>query len=441
MSDQQLPHDLQAERALLGSILIDPDMFWAVSHIVSQNDFYHGVNGAIFAGIADLGHNNTPIDFITLGEHLRAKKNPIPDIDSILIGLLDEVPTSINAEHYGRIVADMATRRRLIRSAGEFAGAAYDLSIPVDEAVSKAETAVSNVTDKISGNEIEPAKEGMRRLLDEITDRVNSGGIVTGLSTGFHDLDKLIRLQRDQLVLLAGRPGMGKSVAENEIALSVAKNGGRVFRVNLEMGRDETYTRGIATLSRVPFNDIKNGNLDGDNYGRVMESMGHFSGYPMWVDDTPTITPSQLESRARYLYNRFGLDLITIDYVQLLTPNRTYGTRNDDIGSISRALKNLAKSLHIPILCLAQLSRAVENRQDKRPVLSDLRDSGSLEQDADAVIFIYRDDYYNPDDSERPNITELNIAKHRHGPTGTIDLYWHSKLPALRNLQTERIAL
>jgi replicative DNA helicase len=249
-------------------------------------------------------------------------------------------------------------------------------------------------------------------------------------------------LNRSDLIILAARPAMGKTSLQNAIALTAARrHGKRVAMFNLEMSGEQLVQRMISAETRIDSQRLRRGDLQEHEWPIFMEAIGRLSETRIFIDDTPSITPNQLRTKCRRLYAEHGLDLIMIDYLQLMQAERSTNNRVQEISEISRALKGLARELDVPVLALAQLSRAVEQRQEKRPLLSDLRDSGSIEQDADIVMFIYRDEYYNPDTTERPNIAEINVAKHRNGPTGTIDLYWHGKLATFRNLQRQEINL
>jgi replicative DNA helicase len=288
-----------------------------------------------------------------------------------------------------------------------------------------------------------PVKQIAGEYLDRIQRLMEQGDDVIGVPTGFTDLDRLLGgLNRSDLLILAARPGMGKTSLQNAIALTAAmRYGKRVAMFNLEMSGEQLVQRMIAAETRIDSQRLRRGQLHEHELPIFMEAIGRLSETRIFIDDTPSITTNQLRTKCRRLYAEHGLDLVIIDYLQLMSAEHSTNNRVMEISEISRGLKGLARELDVPVLAAAQLSRAVEQRQDKHPQLSDLRDSGSIEQDADIVMFIYRDEYYNPDTTERPNIAELTIAKHRNGPTGVIDLYWHSKLATFRNLQRQEINL
>ena len=419
MTDRPLPHNVEAERAVLGGLLIDATAFYDVAPFLTARDFFSGNHAAIFDAMTTLMRRDMPLDHVTIAQELRGK--PIADLDGLLVSLALAVPSSVMTRHYGQIVAELSRRRALIRAGGAIASAAWDEAQTIDAVTADANRALF---DAITAHETRgtiSAKEMTARMLDRLED-----GPRAGLATGLVDLDRVLDgLHRTDLYILAGRPGMGKSSMEGSIARHVALHGGTVVRFNLEMGREQMLYRDVSALSRVDFQKIRRNDLNEHERLEVAQALGKLSECAMFYDDTPAISPLQLESRCRQLAMGRDVDLITVDYMQLMKPDTSYGNRVQDVGAVSRALKGLAKSLDVPILALAQLSRAVEQRADKRPQLADLRDSGEIEQDADAVIFAYRDDYYY-EDSATPNQIELIVSKHRHGANGTVRLYWNA---------------
>ncbi|MEJ2746532.1 MAG: replicative DNA helicase [Anaerolineae bacterium] len=398
------PHSVEAEEAVLGSLLIDPDAIFEVANFLRPDAFYRAQNRWIFEAILDLSDRREPLDLITLTEELR-RREQLEDAggEGYIIGLINAVPTSINARNYGKLVEAASLRRKMIGAAGTIANLAYDEAEDVNVVIDRAEQALFSISEERTTRDLVPIKQIARDYLERIEELNARGEDVIGVPTGFVDLDRLLGgLNKSDLLIVAARPGMGKTSLQNSIALTAA------------------------TRHEWPI---------------FMEAVGRLSETRIFIDDTPSITPLQLRTKCRRLYAEHGLDLVMIDYLQLMQTERSINNRVQEISEISRALKGLARELDVPVLAAAQLSRAVEQRQDKRPLLSDLRDSGSIEQDADIVMFIYRDEYYNPDTTERPNIAEINIAKHRNGPTGTIDLYWHGKLATFRNLQRQEINL
>ncbi len=438
------PHNLEAEEAVLGSLLIDPDAIYDVANFLHPRDFYKVQNGWIYEAILALNERREPLDLLTLTDELR-RREQLEEIggEAVIIGLVNAVPTSVNAAHYGRIVEAASTRRQLINAASAIANLAYEEAEDISIVIDRAEQALFSVSEERTTRDLIPISQIARDYLERIEALTERGEDIIGVPTGFSDLDRLLGgLNKSDLLILAARPGMGKTSLQNAIALTAAaRYGKRVAIFNLEMSGEQLVQRMLSAETRIDSQRLRRGQLQEHEWPIFMEAIGRLSQTRIFIDDTPSITPNQLRTKCRRLYAEHGLDLIMIDYLQLMVTERGNNNRVQEISEISRGLKGLARELDVPVLAAAQLSRAVEQRQDKRPLLSDLRDSGSIEQDADIVMFIYRDEYYNPDTTERPNIAELNIAKHRNGPTGTIDLYWHSKLATFRNLQRQEINL
>jgi replicative DNA helicase len=440
MTDEKLPpHNQEAETAVLGGVLIDNDVFHEISDVLSHEDFYIGKNKTIYKAMADMLRDSVAVDFVTLLEVLR--RRGLVD-EPYIIDLINAVPTSINTRNYARIVRDLSIKRRLISAGQKIAQCGFDESTPTDQIVASAEAALFEVTEKAVNRSISDAKTGMHFLFEETQNRANNGAKPVGLPTGFTDLDKILKgLDKQAVHLLAGRPGMGKSSLERAIVLNAAKNGKRVVSFNLEMGREQIWRRTVSIETGIPLERIKDGNLMEHEWKLFGDAVGRLAEYQMWLDDDAGATLSQITAKCRRLHAEYGLDLITIDYVGLMRTDSKYVNRVQEIGEISRGIKRLAKSLNVPIIALAQLNRGLESRQDKRPELSDLRDSGDLEQDADVVMFVYRDEYYNPDDTDRPNVAEILVKKNRDGVTGQADLYWNGKSVQFKNLARQEINL
>jgi replicative DNA helicase len=438
------PHSVESEEAVLGSLLIDPDAIFDVSTFLKAEAFYRQQHRWIYEAILDLYNQREPVDLITVTEQLR-KQERLEEAggESYIIGLLNTVPTSVNARSYGRIVEAAALRRRLIQAASTIANLAYDEAEDIAVVIDRSESALFSVSESRAARDLIPVKDIAREYMDHVQELSARGADVTGIPTGFTDLDRLLGgMNKSDLVILAGRPGMGKTAMQIGFALNAGRRyGRRVAMFNLEMSGEQLVARMIAAETKIDSQRLRRGQLQEHEWPIFYEAIGRLSEARIFIDDMPSITPMQLRTKCRRLYAEHGLDMIIIDYLQLMSAEHTTNNRVQEISEISRSLKGLARELNVPVVALAQLSRAVEQRQDKRPMLSDLRDSGSIEQDADIVMFIYRDEYYNPDTTERPNIAELNVAKHRHGPTGVVDLYWHSQLATFRNLQRQEIQL
>jgi len=445
MSDTERlpPHSIEAEEAVLGSLLIDPDAIFEVAGFLKPEAFYRVHNRWIYDAIVTLNERHEAIDFITLTEELR-RREQLEEVggEAYLIGLLNVVPTAVNTRTYARAVEAAATRRKLITAAGTIADLAFDESEEIEQVIDRAEHTLFGVSEERTTRDLVAIKQIARSYLERVEELHQRGEDVIGVPTGFTDLDRMLGgLNRSDLIIIAARPGMGKTSLQNAMALTAARHyHKRIAMFNLDMSAEQLVQRMISAETRIDSQRLRRGALADQEWPIFMQAIGHLSETRIFIDDTPSITPMQLRTKCRRLYSEHGIDLIMIDYLQLMQTEYRSNNRVTEISEISRGLKGLARELDVPVVAAAQLSRAVEQRQDKRPMLSDLRDSGSIEQDADVVMFIYRDEYYN-EGTDRPNIAEVNVAKHRNGPTGTVDLFWHGKLATFRNLQRKEIAL
>lgn len=442
--ERPLPHSADAEEAVLGSLLIDPDAIFDVSGFLRPEAFYRSQNRWIYEAILGLYEQRIPLDLVTLTEELRRREH-LEDIggEPYLVSLINVVPTSINAEAYGRVVEATSLRRKLIQVAGSIARLAFNEAEDINVVLDRSEAALFAISEKRTDRDLKPVKEIASNYLDRIEKLRERGDEFIGIPTGFTDLDRMLGgLNRSDLIIIAARPGMGKTALQNAIALTAARRyDKRVAMFNLEMSSEQLVQRMIAAETRIDSQRLRRGEMREDEWAIFLESIGRLSESNIFIDDTPAITPMQLRTKCRRLHAENGLDLVMIDYLQLMQAEHQSNNRVQEVSEISRQLKGLARELDVPVLAAAQLSRAVEQRQNKRPQLSDLRDSGSIEQDADVVMFIYRDEYYNPETTERQNIAEISVAKHRNGPTGTVDLFWHGSLATFRNLTRQEIDL
>ena len=442
--DRLPPHSAEAEEAILGSLLIDPDAILEVASFLKPEAFYRDQNKWIYQAILDLHEAREPLDFITLADTLR-KRSQLEDVggEAYLISLLNAVPTSVNARSYGRIVEAAAVRRRMLTAASSIASLAYDEDENVNVILDRAEQALFSISEERTTRDLVPVRDIARDYLDRVEELHARGDEMIGVPSGFTDVDKMLGgLNKSDLLIVAARPGMGKTSFLLGMALHAGlRHGKRIAMFNLEMSGEQLVQRMIAAETRIDSQRLRRGRLYENEWPIFLEAVGRLSEMRVFIDDTPAVTPLQLRTKCRRLYAEHGLDLVMVDYLQLMQAEYTSNNRVQEISEISRSLKALARELDVPVVTASQLSRAVENRQEKRPQLSDLRDSGSIEQDADVVMFIYRDEYYNPDTTDRPNIAEISVAKHRNGPTGAVDLYWHGKLATFRNLQRQEIKL
>ena len=422
------PHSIEAEQAVLGAMLMNKDAVMIVSEIITGEDFYQTAYGILSDPIVDLFKAGRPVDLITLQEHLKEKDVP-PEVSSMEYAreLLEGAVTSANVKYYAEIVKDKAVLRRLIRINESIANTCYLENKPLEEILETTEKQVFELVERGNSQEYVPIRDVVLNALDVIERASKTKGNVTGIPTGFIDLDyKLSGLQPSDLVLIAARPSMGKTAFVLNIAQHVAFRQNKAVAIfSLEMSKEQLVNRLFSLESHVDAQLLRTGNLSDTDWEKLIEGAGTIGNSRMIIDDTSGISISEMRSKCRKYKLEQGLDLIIIDYLQLMSGSggRKNESRQQEISEISRSLKGLARELNVPVVALSQLSRAVEQRTDKRPMLSDLRESGAIEQDADVCMFIYRDDYYNPD-TEDKNIAEIIIAKQRNGPIGTVRLAW-----------------
>lgn len=422
------PHSAEAEQAVLGAMLMNKEAVMVASEIISGEDFYQTAYGILFDAMVELFHKGKPIDLITLQEHLKEKDVP-PEVSSMEYArdLLVGTQTSANVKYYAEIVRDKATLRRLIKINEETANVCYLENKPLEEILDETEKKVFELVEHGNSQEYTPIKQVVLNALDVIEKASKTKGTVTGIPTGFIDLDyKLSGLQRSDLILIAARPSMGKTAFVLNIAQHAAfRQNLAVAIFSLEMSKEQLVNRLFSLESYVDAQLLRTGNLKDSDWEKLIEGAGTIGRSNLIIDDTPGISISEMRSKCRKYKMEHNLELIIIDYLQLMSGS--VGGRNEsrqqEISDISRSLKALARELSVPVIALSQLSRAVEQRPDHRPMLSDLRESGAIEQDADVVMFIYRDDYYNKD-TEHVNEAEIIIAKQRNGPIGTVTLTW-----------------
>ncbi len=441
--ERMTPHSIEAEEAVLGSLLIDPESLFRVSPFLYPNDFYIVKNRWVYEACLALHERREPIDFVTVTEELD-RRGQLAEMGgpAFVSHLVNVVPTAIHAEGYGRIVERAAVRRRLLQAASDIAQYAYDEAADVDETIDRSEQALFAVSQRRQSRDLLPISDVMRSYYERIEYLYEHRGEPLGIPTGFLDLDKLLGgLQRSDLVIVAARPGVGKS----SLILSMALNAARKFHqriafFTLEMSNEQLVQRMISAETGIDSQRLRLGELREEEWPLFVQATSALSDALMYLDDTPSISALQLRTKARRLHAEHGLDLIVVDYLQLMTGDARSENRVQEISYLSRALKGLARELNVPVLAASQLSRSVEQRGDKRPILSDLRESGSIEQDSDVVMFIYRDDVYNPD-SERKNVAEISVSKHRNGPTGTVELYFRNQLAQFVNATRREISL
>lgn len=421
-----LPHSIEAEKAVIGSMIMDADAIGAASEIITGDDFYQRQYGLLFDAMVELTGEGKPVDLITLQENLKMKDVP-DELCSIefISELVDQVPTSANVRHYAQTVYDKAALRRLIKANEEIENMCYMNKEPLEDILEVTEKKMFDLLQLRSTEEFVPIKDVVLSVINKIEASAKHKGTVTGISTGFYDLDyKTSGLQPSDLILIAARPSMGKTAFVLNLAQYIAvRNKVPTAIFSLEMSKDQLVNRILSMESKVDSQSMRTGNLSGADWEKLVESAGIISEAPLMIDDTPGISIADLRSKCRKFKLEQGLGLVIIDYLQLMSGGRHSESRQQEISEISRSLKALAREINAPVIALSQLSRACETRPDHRPMLSDLRESGAIEQDADVVMFIYRDDYYNKD-TDKKGISEIIIAKQRNGPIGTVELVW-----------------
>jgi len=433
------PHSVESEQSILGSILLDKESIITVTETIKPEDFYKEAHKIIYECMMKLNNKNEPIDLITLTEELK-KQGHLEDIGGIsyITSLSTIVPTTSNVKYYADIVKEKSVLRKLIRVSNDILNLGYDSSIKVEDILEKAEKQIFDISQEKSSEDFQTINSVLMDTYDTIEKLYTNKEDITGITTGFDDLNKKTNgLQRTDLLLVAARPAMGKTAFSLNLVQNAALKGDASVAVfSLEMSKEQLVQRMLSAQSHVELKKIKTGNLDENDWPRIIDAMSVLSNANIYIDDTPGIKIGELRSKCRKLKIEKGLDLILIDYLQLMEGDGGNESRQQEISKISRSLKIIAKELNCPVVALSQLSRAPEQRSDHRPMLSDLRESGAIEQDADIVMFLYRDEYYHPD-SERKNIGEIIIAKNRHGETGSVELVWLGEIQKFANKARE----
>lgn len=441
LPERMPPQNIEAEQAVLGAMMIKKEAITEVQEILRPEDFYRETHRLVYQAMMDLQDKDEVVDLVTLAEQLR-KTEQLDKVGGLpfLTQLANAVPTAANVTYHAKIVREKAELRNLIDAATEIAGSAYEDSENVDAIMDEAEKKILAVANRQSGGAFESMKNIIMRTFEHINTLYESKGGLTGLPSGFIELDKLTTgFQKSDLILVAARPSMGKTAFTLNIASYAGLHGYKVAFFSLEMSKEQLMQRMLCSEGGIDAQRLRKGELDEEEWNKLVAVADKLSQAPIFIDDTPGITVMELRSKARRLKAEQGLDLIIIDYLQLMQgrPSKNGSdNRQQEISEISRSLKALARELDVPLIALSQLSRSVESRQVKRPMLSDLRESGSLEQDADIVMFLYREDYYDKD-TENKNITEVIIAKHRNGPVATVNLMFQKEYTKFRNLLTQ----
>ncbi len=433
-----LPHSIEAEQSVIGSMLMDKEAIVSASEIVTAADFYQNQYGVMFEAMVELFNEGQPVDLITLQDRLKEKDVP-PEVSSLEVvrDIIMAVPTSANVKSYANIVREKAVLRRLIKVTEEIANTCYVGKEPLEQIMAETEKSVFNLLQSRSSGDFVPIRQVALNVLEKIEPASKTQGTVTGVPTGFIDLDyKTSGMQPSDFVLIAARPSMGKTAFVLNLVDHVAvKKGLPCMIFSLEMSKEQLVNRMLAMESNVDSQKLRTGSLTDSDWDAVVEGIGIIGNSKMIIDDTPGISITELRSKCRKMKLEYGLSMVIIDYLQLMSGSggKNSDNRQQEISEISRSLKALAREMNAPVIALSQLSRACETRTDHRPMLSDLRESGAIEQDADVVMFLYRDDYYNKD-TDMPNIAEVIIAKQRNGPIGTVQLLWQPEFTKFVNL-------
>ena len=432
-----LPHSVEAEQSVIGSMLMDREAIISASEIITADDFYQHQYGVMFESMVELFNEGKPVDLVTLQNRLKEKDVP-PEVSSLefVRDIMATVPTSVNVKSYANIVREKAVLRRLIRVNEEIANTCYAGKEKLEDILAHTEKAIFALLQSRNSGEFVPIRQVALNVLEKIETASRSGGTVTGIPTGFIDLDyKTSGMQPSDLVLLAARPSMGKTAFVLNLVDYIAVRKGLPCMVfSLEMSKEQLVNRMLAMESNVDSQKLRTGSLTDADWDAVVEGIGIIGNSKLIIDDTPGISITELRSKCRKMKLEYGLQMIIIDYLQLMTGSgKTSDNRQQEISENPGPLKALAREMNAPVIALSQLSRACETRQDHRPMLSDLRESGAIEQDADVVMFLYRDDYYNKD-TDKPNVAEVIIAKQRNGPIGTVELLWRPEFTKFVNM-------
>lgn len=442
-NDSGAPYSQQAEEAVIGAVLLDPSKFLSVASFLKADDFFLQRHKKMWEAMLRIHERKEGIDHITTANELENMR-VLDEIGgrSYLLQLLTTTGTSAYAEVYGKLVERAAIRRRLLEATDKIRMVAMDENLNIEAVISAAEQQIFNVTDQRVKREFVRLWDALSEYYDRVEQMIQSRSGSPGVPSGFRDLDMLLGgFQKSDLLVFAGRPGMGKTSWLLTSAMNVARFGGCVAIFTMEMGVEQLIQRMVAMESGVNMQKLRLGNLDLRDQSRFTEAVGRIANFPIFIDDTPAMSPLEMRNKCRRLKHEHGLDLVIVDYMQLMNAGGSYeNNRVQEISYISRSLKEMARDLNVPLISAAQLSRAVEQRQDKRPVLSDLRESGSIEQDADIVMFLYRDEVYN-EATEFPNQADVIVAKHRNGPTGTISLFFDKALTKFMDVNMHRVDL
>lgn len=435
--ERELPYNREAETGVIGCVLVNEKSVASSAEIIKPDDFYFGANREIYAVVMSLFNENIPIDIVTVSDRL-AQQDKLDAVGGVayLTAAATSVATTENVVYHSKIIKEKSVLRRLIKTASAISELAYDGEGEIERILERSEQMIFDVSATREQSDIVPVSDVLMQTYQHMVENSQREGNLTGEQTGFDQLDKATGgLHGGELILIAGRPAMGKSsLAVNIAEYMSIQNGKTVAIFNLEMPKEQLVRRILCSQSMVDSKKMLAGDFTGDDWQRICRVLDKVDAAPLYIDDSASVTVSEIRAKCRRLKQTKGLSLIVIDYLQLMQSGSRTESRQQEVAEISRSLKILAKELDVPVIALSQLSRAVETRKDRRPMLSDIRESGSIEQDCDIVMFIYRDEYYNPD-SEDKNIAECIIAKHRNGEPGTIKLGWQGQYTKFTNIE------
>ncbi len=439
----QAPYSQEAEEATIGAVLVNPVAYFGVAAFLKAEDFFLLRHRYIWEALTRLHERGEPIDYLTLTQELKDLRQ-LNDIGgpAYLTQLVNNTPTSVHAEFYGRIVESASVRRRLMAASDEIKALALNGEITLDRVIADAEAKIFDVSERQLSKELVPMREAVSDYFDRIEYLMQNRTAALGVPTGFKDLDKLLGgFQKSDLIIFAGRPGMGKTSFMLSAAINMARLGARIAVFSMEMGVEQIVQRLVSMEAAINSQNLRLGQLNQQEWSRFVHAAGNLSKFPIYIDDSAAMSPLELRTKCLRMAREHGIDMVIVDYLQLMNAGGAYeNNRVQEISYISRNMKEMARELNVPVLSAAQLSRAVEQRQDKRPQLSDLRESGAIEQDADIVMFLYRDEVYN-EATEFPNQADIIVAKHRNGPTGTISLYFEKTLTKFMNAAERSVDL
>ncbi len=431
------PQNIEAEEAILGAVLKNPVCFNKIADIITSNSFYKPAHKIIFEAIVELFNKNQAIDILTVSEHLNEKEK-LEQVGgrAYINDLAINIATTANIEYYAKIVQEKAIKRELINAGSEIAEMAYD-NMPTDATLDNAERLIFNIAQQKTSSDLVSVKDLVLTSYEQISYRYEHRDELTGVPTGFYDFDNMTSgLQKSDLIILAARPSMGKTALALNIAQNVALKARKTVAIfSLEMSKEQLVQRMLCSEAEVDTHKLKTGNMQASDWEKLTTAMNHFADAPLFIDDKPGATVMEVRAKCRRLaLEQKEIGLVVIDYLQLMEASGNKEDRTQQISGISRGLKSLARELNVPVIALSQLSRAVESRPDKRPMMSDLRESGAIEQDADIIMFIYRDEYYNKEDTENRGKAEVIVAKHRNGAVGSVDLLFQGSITKFKNV-------